>query len=458
MKNKKNSKNNSKIKKFITGILNAKRRFVENQTQFKLLLILILFILSIQLFITYLYTNTKEFSKRSFIRNISVGLGIYYTVIYENPLFLLVPVIIEVILEFLKLQGYHMEKYISTKYQYNDYWRDINKNDPIFSNFSEGIYDKILGFDTIDHSQKNLEKILNWSKEIYKDSIINQTRYLKDINGKKHDGIKLKKFSENKKFELICNICNIKPNMRVLEIGFGEGDFMIYLKEKYNISPIGVSISNEQVKLIKQKGFQAYCMNSWDMTNIQLGTFDLILQCGNLEYIKCTGESYVKYYEYSKKINSLLNSNGKYFITCIHFNDKFKLKNLYDNINCYFLWSGNDGSYPNGKNGFSKYAEKAGLKNIYQQERTMDYLITTVIYMSYLQCMKGKCVNSMTILGLTDACVKTIAAPYYLHTYLCYSPTIYFDWLPWQWQFIPQKINDEYITPVTLEYICFQKK
>lgn len=447
MKNKKNSKKDLKLKK---------KQF-KNISNFYLLISLILFIIIIQLFITYFYTNTKEFSYRALIRNLSLGLGIYFTYFYKNPIFLLLPIITEIIIEYLKLKGFHMEKYIATKYQYNDYWREINKNDPIFSNFSEGNYDKLLGFDTTNHSQKNIENILIWSKKVYNDSIKNKTPYLIDNNGKKHNGLTLKKITDNKKFELICNICKIKPNMRVLEIGFGEGDFMMYLREKYNINPIGVSISKEQVDLVKKRGFEAYTMNCWNMTKKELGTFDLILQCGNLEYIKCTGEPHEIYYEYSKKINSLLNNHGKYFITCIHFNNKYVRNSFYDYFNCYFLWSGNDGCYPNGRNGFSKYAQRAGLKNIYQQERTMDYLITTIIFMSYLNCMKGKCVNSMSFKGLTEACIKTIAGPYYLHTYLCYTPTIYFNWLPWQWEFIPQKINNEYITPVTLEYICFQK-
>ena len=458
MKNKKNSKD-LKLTKLITDLLIIKRNFIKKQSQINLLLILILFIVVIQLFITNFYTNTKEFSKRAFIRNISVVLGIYFTIVQENLLFLLLPIITEIIIEYLKYNGYHMEKYIATKYQYDDYWREINKNDPLFSNFSEGNYDKLLGFDTTNHSQKNIENILIWSKKVYNDSIKNKNPYLIDNNGKKHNGLTLKKVSENKKFELICNKIGLKKNMniRVLEIGFGEGDFMMYLREKYNINPIGVSISKEQVDLVKKRGFQAYTMNCWNMTKKELGTFDLILQCGNLEYIKCTGESDEVYINYSKIINSLLNKNGKYFITCIHFNNKFNIYSFYDYYNCYFLWSGNDGYYPNGRDGFSKYADKAGLKNIYQEERTMDYLITTIIFMSYLKCMKGKCVNSMSVKGLTEACIKTIAAPYYLHTYLCYTPTIYFDLLPWQWEFIPQKINNEYITPVTLEYICFQK-
>ena len=217
MKNKKNSKD-LKLTKLVTDLLIIKRNFIKKQSQINLLLILILFIVVIQLFITNFYTNTKEFSKRAFIRNISVVLGIYFTIVQENLLFLLLPIITEIIIEYLKYNGYHMEKYIATKYQYDDYWRQINENDPLFSNFSEGNYDKLLGFDTTNHSQENLEKILFWSKNVYNDSIKNKNPYLIDNNGKKHYGLTLKKVSENKKFELICNICKFKPNMRVLEI------------------------------------------------------------------------------------------------------------------------------------------------------------------------------------------------------------------------------------------------
>ena len=77
--------------------------------------------------------------------------------------------------------------------------------------------------------------------------------------------------------------------------------------------------------------------------------------------------------------------------------------------------------------------------------------------MSYLQCMGGKCTNSISLKGLVESFIKTIAGPYYLHTYLCYSPTKNFDWLPWQWEFIPQKVNNRWITPVTLQYILLQK-
>ena len=455
---------NKKVKKIIKErkemkVTKITKEYINklNTPKIKVLLMIIILIILLQLFVTYGLTNTKEFSYRALIRNLSIGLSIYLTIIYKNPLFLLIPFILEFLLEYMKYKGYYIEKYIATKYQYSDYWREINKNDPLFSNFSEGNYDNILGFDTKDHSQDNLQKILDWSRKVYSDSLEYKMPYLIDYNGKKHYGPILKKRTDDAKFKLISNICKIKPGMRVLEIGFGEGDFMLYLREYYNISPIGVSISCEQVNLVKSRGFTAYCMNSWNMTEEILGKYDLILQCGNLEYIACTGDSEEKYTEYSNIIYSLLKHNGKYFVTCIHFNEEFKSYTLYDYIIGYILWSGNDGHYPSGSDGFAKYANKAGLKNIYQEDRSNDYFISTVIFMSYLQCMNNKCINSISTYGILDALLKTIAGPYYLHTYLCYSPTKNFDMLPWQWEFIPQKINNKLVSPVTLQYILFQK-
>jgi cyclopropane fatty-acyl-phospholipid synthase-like methyltransferase len=419
---------------------------------------IILYVLLVQLLITYYYTNTKLFSFRGFIRNLSIVYSIYYAYTTKKYYVLLYPIILEMILEYLKFKGITIDKYIATKYQYNDYWREINKIDNIFSNFSEANYDKLLGFRTNDLSQKNLNKILKWTIYIYNKSLKEKNYLLTDINGKYHDAIELKKKSDNNKFKLICEKCNINNKMKILEIGFGEGDFMKYIYDNYGIKPIGVSISLEQVKLVQSRGFIAYEMNAWDMTCEKLGTFDLILQCGNLEYIKCATSEDNLYLKYCKIIKSLLNKNGKYFVTCIHFNKLFKYR-FYDYLRCYFLWSGNDGYYPNKKNGFSKYAIKCGLVNIYQEDRTIDYWVASVLFMSYFQCRKNNiCVNSLNIEGLIKALIKTIAGPYYIHTYLCYTPTKDYNWVPWLWQFIPQKINDKLVFPVTLEYILFENK
>lgn len=424
------------------------------------LFLFIFFTLILQIAITYLYTNTKEFSIRALIRNISIAIAIYFVYKNKNAVYLLFPILLEVVLEFLKFYGLHIDKYIATKYQYNDYWRNINENNNIFSNFSEGIYDNILGFDTRDYSNENLKNIMKWCEKIYNDSIESKIKpdILIDINGKQHERVSLKKQSDEEKFKLICNTINLKPNMRVLEIGFGEGDLLKYIKNNYNINPVGVSISSEQVKLAKQNGFEAYTMDFWKMNKEELGTFDVIIQCGNIEYVRCTSDKNNIYEDFFQIINNILNKNGKYFITGIAFNEKFNdFYTYHDLIKSYCLWAGNDGCYPDTVNTYSKCAENVGFKTIYDENRTSDYNITSIIFMSYLQCMKNSCVNSISLYGVLDAIIKTIAAPYFLHTYMCYTPVRSVHNIPWNWQFIPQEKNGKMISPVELKYLCFQK-
>lgn len=428
---------------------------------YTVIFLIFLAIITLQVIVTYQFTNTKEFSKRALIRNVSIGFSVYFAVTTKIYYLLLIPIFLEVILELLKIKGIYIDKYIATKYLYNDLLRNLNKDDVIYTNLSEGNYDNIFGFSSTDLSQKNVKNILDWSVKTYNMAYNEKNEYLIDMNLKKHYADDFKKITDDNKFKLICEKCEVKPGMRILEIGFGEGIFMKYIYENYGIKPIGVNISSEQVEIVKKWGFEAYTLDQWDMTPEKLGTFDLILQCGSLEYLRCVGESNDVYFEYAKIVKMLLNDNGKYFITCIHENKEFNNFNytLYDYLKCYLLWSGNDGGYPQSKLGVSKYFEKANFKNIYQEDRTIDYWISYVLWASYYRCRKEKkCMNVFTTNSLIDACFKTIADPYYIHTYLCYTPNDNYYWLPWLWQFVPQERNGKLDFPVTLEYILFQKE
>jgi cyclopropane fatty-acyl-phospholipid synthase-like methyltransferase len=366
--------------------------------------------------------------------------------------------LLEILIEVAKWNGFHIEKYIATEYLYSDYFHDLSiENDKIYTNYTEGNCDKIFGLDTKDHSSDNIKKVLDWSKQVYNDAFEKKQEYFVDVNGNKHyEDIKNK--TDDAKFKLICDICKVKPGMKVLEIGFGDGDFMIYLKKHYNIDAVGVSISEKQVELVKSKGFNAYHMDYWNMTSDVIGKYDLVLQCGNIEYAICSGENENRYTELCKIINSLLNENGNYFITCIHANENFGELSIYDRIRLYFLWSGNDGYYPHGKNGFSKYAEKAGLIPIHQEDRTNDYFITSMLFMSYYRCRKNVCDHIVSLSGILHALFKTIAGPYYIHSYLCFQPSKYYDLNPWNVQFTPQYKNGKWVSPQTLQYILFEKQ
>ena len=175
-----------------------------------------------------------------------------------------------------------------------------------------------------------------------------------------------------------------------------------------------------------------------------------------MEYSRCTNESETKYEDYFKIIQKILNKNGQYFITCLHLEkNTFDHYTLYDCIKCYFLAFGNDGCYPKGRFALTKHAKNAKLKNIFQIERTNEYYLTSIFYLASYRFV-DKSNNVVTYLGLMDAIIKTIADPYYIHTYLCYTPTPDFNWCPWLWQFIPSQRGNWFGQFVTLEYILFQ--
>jgi cyclopropane fatty-acyl-phospholipid synthase-like methyltransferase len=413
-------------------------------------------VLLVQLCITYFYTNTKRFSITALIRNTSFVIFIYLFIKTNKLFYLLLPFLLEFVMELLKYYGYQLDKYIATEYAYSDYFRELNKTNTIYSNFSEGIYNNMFGIDLLDHSPENLKKVLTWTKDIYESSYKNKSQSFYGLNRQKYDDVnELKKIGDVNKFKTICEICKVHKNMKILEIGFGEGDFLNYLKDTYGINAVGVNISEEQVKLVKAKGFEAYHLSMWDITD-KLGKFDLVIQCGNLEYARCASESENKYTDYFKIIQNILNKNGKYFITCLHLDEIAVNKyTAYDWIKCYFLLFGNDGAYPNGKFALTKHGENAKLKNIFQMERTNEYFFTSVLYLSTYRFV-DKPNNIFTYLGLFDSLIKTIAAPYYIHTYLCYTPTPNFNWCPWIWEFIPFQRGNWFGQFATLQYILFQ--
>ena len=193
----------------------------------------------------------------------------------------------------------------------------------------------------------------------------------------------------------------------------------------------------------------------WNITD-KIGTYDLILQCGNLEYLRTISESQNVYEKYFNIIQKVLNKNGKYFITCIHFYPELiKHFTLYDHLRAYFLSYGNDGAYPFGKTILPESAMKAKLKNTFKETHTNDYLLEANFFMStYGFTDTGN--NRITNLGLLKALFRTIADPYYIHSYLCYCSSKSYYWPPWLWQFIPHKRGDWFGQYVSLEYFLFE--
>ncbi|MDY0044740.1 MAG: cyclopropane fatty acyl phospholipid synthase, partial [Syntrophales bacterium] len=91
--------------------------------------------------------------------------------------------------------------------------------------------------------------------------------------------------AQEKKLELICRKLDLKPGMRLLDIGCGWGGTAKYAAEHYGADVVGVTVSEEQVKLARE-----FCKNLpveiklQDYRDIE-GIFDRIVSVGMVEHV-----------------------------------------------------------------------------------------------------------------------------------------------------------------------------
>jgi cyclopropane-fatty-acyl-phospholipid synthase len=116
--------------------------------------------------------------------------------------------------------------------------------------------------------------------------------------------------AQEAKLDMICKKLELKPGMKVLDIGCGWGGFAKYAAEKYGVEVLGVSISKKQIEL-----GQELCrdlpveLRFQDYREVK-GKFDAILSIGFLEHV-----GYKNYRTYMEVVNRCLNDNG---ISLIH--------------------------------------------------------------------------------------------------------------------------------------------
>lgn len=102
---------------------------------------------------------------------------------------------------------------------------------------------------------------------------------------------------------------DLKPGHRVLDIGCGWGGMALYLARHFDVHVTGVTLSEEQLRLAKQRAVEQGLSHKIDFQlidyrNVQ-GTFDRITSIGMFEHV---GISYFQ--QYFSKIQSLLTEDG----------------------------------------------------------------------------------------------------------------------------------------------------
>ena len=126
--------------------------------------------------------------------------------------------------------------------------------------------------------------------------------------------------AQEAKLDLICRKLDLKPGMKVLDIGCGWGSFCKYAAEKYDVEVVGITVSKEQVDYaladckglnvkIKLQDYRDLCTEI-SQTNENL--FDRIVSVGMFEHVV-----YKNYRTYMKTVHSLLKENGLFLLHTI---------------------------------------------------------------------------------------------------------------------------------------------
>ncbi|MDZ4094712.1 MAG: cyclopropane-fatty-acyl-phospholipid synthase family protein [Paracoccaceae bacterium] len=155
-------------------------------------------------------------------------------------------------------------------------------------------------------SRSNVEHHYDLSNELYAlflDAGMNYScGYFRDT------GDSLEVAQQNKLRHIAAKL-NLKPGMRVLDIGCGWGGMSMYLAQHCGVEVLGVTLSTQQQQLAtaraKDRGLEGRVrFDLCDYRNV-MGTFDRIVSIGMFEHVG------VKYYpQYFAKIRSLLADDG----------------------------------------------------------------------------------------------------------------------------------------------------
>ena len=109
------------------------------------------------------------------------------------------------------------------------------------------------------------------------------------------------------KLDMVCRKLELKPGMRVLDIGCGWGGMAQFAAENYGVEVLGITISREQVALAKKR-----CKNLPIEIRLQdyrslNETFDRVLSLGMFEHV-----GYKNYRTFMKKVCSLLKDRNNF--------------------------------------------------------------------------------------------------------------------------------------------------
>ncbi|MCG9030850.1 SAM-dependent methyltransferase [Laribacter hongkongensis] len=175
--------------------------------------------------------------------------------------------------------------------------------------------------------------------------------------------------AQTAKYQRICTVLDLRPGMRVLEIGCGWGGFAEHAAQQ-GIAVHGITISGAQLEHARQRlAGNALVSLEWQDYRDLDGRYDAIV---SIEMFEAVGEAY--WQEYFGKVRSLLKPGGKALVQSITIDEsRFGQYRTGSDFIQEFIFPG--GMLPS-RSEFMNQARKAGLDTCDRLDFGHDYAET----------------------------------------------------------------------------------
>ena len=289
-------------------------------------------------------------------------LSFFLSYFYNNYLFLIGPLILLIINEFFY----------------------INFNIDVFDGPSrtQFLYNIITTYNI-----KNEKQNTNLTEGMYLHDIYDNNSLMTEEEAKQLDPIK----ANQNKFDKLFVFLKIDPseykNLKILDMGCGNGDFIKYCNS-LGITTSGMSISDEQVKSLKEQNLDVYLGNFHNLQPQFIGKYDIVTFWGSLEHVTqsypCSKSGEVKaekeIINVMSHVKQYYNPESNYkllFNTTLHMNKQI-CKNT---VNIYLLerMCGGWYFYDEPRETLSDKIESIGFKKTNQEDFTYHYYMATKI-------------------------------------------------------------------------------
>ena len=118
--------------------------------------------------------------------------------------------------------------------------------------------------------------------------------------------------AQEAKIDLICRKLDLRPGMKLLDIGSGWGGLLKFAAERYGVEGVGVTVSKEQAQFANENRdglpIETRLMDYMDLT----GHFDRIVSVGMFEHV-----GHKNYVAYFRKVSDLLAPDGLFLLHTI---------------------------------------------------------------------------------------------------------------------------------------------